>query len=399
MTFGTGPDDTDSLYVSSTAISFVDGQPIGSGEVTKIADASSTSPVQSVFVQPGEGGINTSSGLEWGPDGNLYVVDLAATAPDGQGNILEFNADGSFIGIFTQPQGETNGSLQYEYPSDMVFDNESHVLTANLGYAYPPGQAGSINEYNAVDGSFNQTLVNSVSFPTNPNSGFSGISPSQLALYPTSSTITVAGVLTPGNGTEPGVLTAGSVTFLDGGTFSVDLEGTAPGSTYGQLVSMGTVDLNGATLQLSLGYTPSPGDSYTLISTPGPYPVEGTFAGLPEGSLITIDSLPFTISYVGGNGHDVTLTQAYGTLTTLTSSVNPIVAGEAVTFTARVSSNEGGSPSGSVAFMDGSTLLATVLVTNGTATYSIVSLASGSHNVTAVFTPEAADVLSSSSWR
>ena len=180
ITFGTAPGDTDSLYVSSTAIIEVDDQEEGVGEVTKIVDASTT-PNPEIFVSPGAGGLNTASGLEWGPNGNLYVVDLAATSPDGQGNVLEFDSNGNYVKIFTQSQGFTPGSLDYQFPSDLVFDGAGHLITANLGGGYPPAQGGGLYEYN-LDGTFAQSLVNSGQFPTYAGSGFSGISASALTL-------------------------------------------------------------------------------------------------------------------------------------------------------------------------------------------------------------------------
>lgn len=39
-------------------------------------------------------------------------------------------------------------------------------------------------------------------------------------------------------------------------------------------------------------------------------PVNGTFAGLPKGASVTFSGQPFTISYTGGDGNDVTLTRA-----------------------------------------------------------------------------------------
>ncbi len=81
------------------------------------------------------------------------------------------------------------------------------------------------------------------------------------------------------------------------------------GSDYDQLQTSGTVSLNNAALQVSLGYVPAVGTVFTLISNGGGSPVRGTFAGLPEGSLVTLDGGTFQISYVGGaSGQDVTLT-------------------------------------------------------------------------------------------
>lgn len=50
------------------------------------------------------------------------------------------------------------------------------------------------------------------------------------------------------------------------------------------------------------------GHTYLLIANDGTDAVVGTFAGLPEGSVITSNGQRFQISYVGGTGNDVVLT-------------------------------------------------------------------------------------------
>lgn len=70
--------------------------------------------------------------------------------------------------------------------------------------------------------------------------------------------------------------------------------------------------------------------------------------------------------------------------TTVTSSLNPSTWGAMVTFTATVKSS-GGTPAGSVSFLDGTTTLATRTLSAGQATYSAKTLAVGGHSITAVY--------------
>ena len=70
--------------------------------------------------------------------------------------------------------------------------------------------------------------------------------------------------------------------------------------------------------------------------------------------------------------------------TTLTSSTNPSASGQSVTFTATVAPNSG-TPTGTVAFLDGTTQLGTGALSSGTATFSTTSLSVGSHSITAVY--------------
>jgi hypothetical protein len=73
------------------------------------------------------------------------------------------------------------------------------------------------------------------------------------------------------------------------------------------------------------------------------------------------------------------------TATALASSANPSAFGAPVTFTAQVSS-AGGTPTGSVQFFDGTTLLATrPLDATGSAAYTSSALSAGTHAITAAY--------------
>ena len=72
----------------------------------------------------------------------------------------------------------------------------------------------------------------------------------------------------------------------------------------------------------------------------------------------------------------------------LTSSLNPSPApGDAVAFTATVTAVSPGSgdPTGTVTFMDGSTVLGTGTIVNGVATLTTSTLGLGKHKITAVY--------------
>jgi uncharacterized repeat protein (TIGR03803 family) len=73
------------------------------------------------------------------------------------------------------------------------------------------------------------------------------------------------------------------------------------------------------------------------------------------------------------------------TTTTLASSLNPSNSGQSVTFTATIAGQFGGTVTGSVTFMDGTTLLATVNLSGSVAKYTTKTLASGSHDIAATY--------------
>ncbi|HST08773.1 MAG TPA: Ig-like domain-containing protein [Terriglobales bacterium] len=70
--------------------------------------------------------------------------------------------------------------------------------------------------------------------------------------------------------------------------------------------------------------------------------------------------------------------------TTIKSSLNPSAAGQTVTFTATVTSPTI-SATGSITFMDGSNVLATVTLVGARGTLSTSALSAGSHSITAVY--------------
>jgi large repetitive protein len=79
------------------------------------------------------------------------------------------------------------------------------------------------------------------------------------------------------------------------------------------------------------------------------------------------------------------------TAVTLTSSVNPSLVGQSVTFTATVAALNGGGilPDGTVTFMDGATTLFTGPLAGGVITYTTATLANGLHPITAVYSGDA----------
>jgi autotransporter-associated beta strand protein len=119
-----------------------------------------------------------------------------------------------------------------------------------------------------------------------------------------------SGTVAPGDN-GPGTLTSvGGVTLAPGDVYRVELNGLVPGLGYDTLNVIGSVNLNGAVLQpsLGLGFASAVGDSFTIVANDGTDPVVGTFAGLPEGTFFTIGTLKFQITYKGGDGNDVVLT-------------------------------------------------------------------------------------------
>ena len=87
-----------------------------------------------------------------------------------------------------------------------------------------------------------------------------------------------------------------------------------------------------------------------------------------------------------------------GTTTTLTSSLNPSVSGQSVTFTATVAGAGGQPPTGSVQFsVDGTVAGTPVSLSGGSATYATTSLSVGPHTITAAYGGDGSNGASTSS--
>jgi len=87
---------------------------------------------------------------------------------------------------------------------------------------------------------------------------------------------------------------------------NIHLNGTNVGE-YGRLVASGTVSLGSGSLSASPGFNPQAGQIYTILEKTSPGPIANAIFG-PEGSFSTLNGMPFRISYLGGDGNDVTLT-------------------------------------------------------------------------------------------
>src|SRR5213078_4735806 len=96
-----------------------------------------------------------------------------------------------------------------------------------------------------------------------------------------------------------------SVKNVSGG-LDIYLNGTNVGE-YGRLVASGDVSLSSGHLLPSAGFNPQAGQIYTIVEKTSPGPITYAFLG-PEGTITTLNGMPFRISYVGGDGNDVTLT-------------------------------------------------------------------------------------------
>ncbi len=172
--------------------------------------------------------------------------------------------------------------------------------------------ANRLQIYNNATAEVNST-VNTIEGPIVSSDFFSRLAGSgSINWTNTSSKAEIYGRINPDKTTTTGILTLEDTRFQASSSARLEIQvgGTTPGTGYDQLVVNGTVDVAGnLDVTLSVGYTPTVGDKFTILSNDGVDAINGTFNGLGEGALFSVGSHIFSISYQGGTGNDIVLTR------------------------------------------------------------------------------------------
>ncbi len=115
-----------------------------------------------------------------------------------------------------------------------------------------------------------------------------------------------SGTIEPGDiGDSTETLVVKSIDFGTG-TVTMQVDGAEPGE-HDVIQVTGTVDLDGATLDVSGIADPENGVEIVVIDNDDTDAVISTFSGLAEGAIVDVGGTRFKISYVGGDGNDVVL--------------------------------------------------------------------------------------------
>ncbi|MEA2489673.1 MAG: large repetitive protein [Acidobacteriota bacterium] len=152
-----------------------------------------------------------------------------------------------------------------------------------------------------------------------------------------------------------------------------------------RLIAGGTLDPGHAKLLFTGGsVTRILGNSYVVAVNGGSGPMR-TFDNLPEGAVI---SDRFRVSYTGGDGNDLKVTEVgrFATSTFLAADPALLDVGQSITLTATVSSFEApiGLPS-QVTFREGSTVVGSALLNAGRTASLALQPSFGEHTYTATF--------------
>jgi hypothetical protein len=159
-------------------------------------------------------------------------------------------------------------------------------LAATVQLSGPNSSIVDLSGLASVQGSFQ--LLSAQSFTTKGNLADSG-----------------SIILSPGST----LAVQGNYTQTPTGKLTVQIGGTAASPICGTITATGTVTL-AKTLAVTSTVTPPVTTVLTILNNLGNAAISGTFLGLPEGSVITVGTAKYTISYVGGPNHNsVTLTR------------------------------------------------------------------------------------------
>ncbi len=316
-------------------------------------NAAGTALIYSTYL--GGNGFDSGNGIAVDSAGDAYVAgttnssDFPTTSDavqsafgGGDANVFvaEVSADGTALEYSTNFGAESEGTA-------IAVDSAGNAyVTGNAGFgsfpienALQPTLGGGESDAFIAKFAFGQGQVTTSADTTTLRSSRSSSTLGQMVTF----TATVA----PGSGTT-GTPT-GTVTFEEGTT----VLGTAT------LGTSGTATFSIATLAVG---------SHTITAA---YGGDANFAT--------------------SSGTTVEAVSQAGSTTTLAASPNTATAGQTVTLTATVTpdARSTGTPTGTVTFEEGTTVLGTAPLNNGVATFAIATLAVGSHTITSVYSGDA----------
>jgi sugar lactone lactonase YvrE len=229
--------------------------------------------------------------------------------------------------------------------------------------AYGTGIPATALDATAVDGN-GAAIPGSFVYTTTVNSVATTLAAGSTVLP--AATYTITATFTPVDAAD----------YVSGGTVS---------AAYSVTQKTATVTLGG----LSQGYTGKPHEA-TAVTSPADLDVTFTYNGsamppVSAGSYAVVATILDT-DYVGSATGTLVIAKAAPDAVTLSSSSNPVLTQNAVTFTATVASALS-VPTGTVAFFDTTTgtALGSAMLANGVAMLTTSSLAVGDHSITATY--------------
>jgi hypothetical protein len=368
----------------------------------------------------------TTTTLASSPNPSIFgqVVTFTASVSSGAGTptgTVEFFDGTTFLGNGTLTSGKASFSTS-------GLATSSHSIVAKyegdgghgLGVSAPLSQIVNIaTTTTSLASSQNPAVVTEfVTYTATVTSQYGGAATGTVAFQDGGTT--VATVTLAGNQAAYRTKYSSPGAHSIAATYSGDTNNT--GSLSSTLVEQINQGFASQTVLTTSGSPSLVGQSVTFTAT-----ASSSHGAIPDGELVTFFDgttaigtgstasgvATFTTSSLTAKTHTIkatyggdatfrpssgTVTQVvnkYPTTTTLTSSPNPSQFGQAVTFTAHVTST-GPAPTGKVKFLDGTTGIGSATLSGGVAKLTKSNLAVGTHSITAHYNGDAASSTSTS---
>jgi autotransporter-associated beta strand protein len=228
-------------------------------------------------------------------DGSLVVQNLRGTI-----SLSKISGSGSFVQA---------GRATTRLTGDLSYTGRTIVSRGTLALAGGSLRTNSAVALTGAGARLDLTAAGDQTLRNLTMTAGTTLASSPRAVVSLSGRSTLAGTFSGGTlvngGTLTGPLTVkGNLTQTRAGRLTVPPT-AKPLRITGTLKLAGVLHIPGATAQPSTTAQPS----ITIVDNIGTRPVVGTFAGLPEGAILTLAGTRYAITYQGGTGNDVTLEQ------------------------------------------------------------------------------------------
>jgi Bacterial Ig-like domain (group 3)/NHL repeat len=356
----------------------VAGVTIAAGDIATVAGDGTGTACASPTAACGDGGpatsaqLNTPLGLTVDSSGNIYIADSADNrvreVVGSTGVIQAFAGTGTACSSSSCGDFGPATAADLNFPVALQVDGSGNVFIADAKDAV-------VREVTSANG-----LIGTVAGDYKPGfSGDGGVatsaelgSPYGLAFDPT-----------------------GNLLISDAAAWRVRKASGTPTTTTLTSSALSSIPGQSVTLTATVKSSGIPTGTVTFHDGSSVLGAVALSSGLATLSIstFTVGTHNITASYGGDLNFDASISNqiaqvvALGiTTTALSSSANPSLAGQSVTFTAKVTSKSSGTPAGTVTFFDGATSLGSpVTLSSGSATLETLSLTTTTHTITAVY--------------